>query len=559
MTDILAPHTVDATNLPKPGRLTFAGFVLDLHAGTLRAPDGEAIELRPQAYAVLEQLARRAGGLVTKAELMEAVWPRVVVTDDSLVQAVGDLRHALGEAGRDAVRTVPRRGYMLVGAELATDVKRTEPLGQRRRPSRLTSWIVGLAAAALLFTALAWHLLPSAPLPARSIAVLPFHGAQPGRAVDDLARAVAGSLIEELARSPDLIVISSQSSFRFDTADVSLPEIARRLRARYLVDGNVEREGEKLRMRVDLIDGGDGHLLWTRTEQADRASIGAVQQSFVARIAGSLQSRVAGAEQRRAATAPRSLDVVALTARAAALIQRYSAGDLDRARALLRQALELDPDYAPAWVYLGLANVSDIGLQLTGKWDRKRLPEALAQIQRGLARQPDLPVGWVALSQAQGIARDYVAALDAARRCVALSPNDGACLYALGSAELRLGQSEPAVMHLSEAMDRNPLPPPHFSAFYGTALWSAGRFTDALQVADACLAVAPEFWRCRQDRVASLVALGRLDEARAEAARLHAMLPTMTAQWFGAGFSPDAAALAKRRVAAAVAAGMVAR
>ncbi len=551
---------MDATNLPKRDRLAFAGFVLDLHARTLRAPDGAAVELRPQAYAVLEQLARRAGSLVTKAELMEAVWPKVVVTDDSLVQAVGDLRHALGDAGRDAVRTVPRRGYMLVGAEWETDMPTAAPPGHRRRQVRPVSWVGGLAAVALLSAALAWFLRPSAPLPERSIAVLPFHGAQQGgAAVGDLARAVAGSLVEELARSPDLIVISSQSSFRFDTAELSLPEISRRLHARYLVDGSVERDGEHLRMRVDLIDGGDGHLLWTRTEQADRVSMDAVQQSVVARIAGSLQARVAGAEQRRAAAAPRSLDVVALTARAGTLLQHYSAADLDRARGLLSQALEQDPDYAPAWVYLGLANVSDIGLHLTGKWDLKRLPEVLAQIQRGLALQPDLPVGWVALSQAQGIARDYAAAMNAARRCVALSPNDAACLYALGSAELRLGQIEPAVSHLGQAMDRNPLPPPHFSAFYGTALWSAGRFTDALQVADACLAVAPDFSRCRQDRVASLVALGRLDEARAEAARLHAMLPAMTAQSFAAGFSPDAAALAQRRVAAAVAAGLVDR
>lgn len=97
-------------------RIGSAGFVLDLRAGLLQGAGGASVELRPQAYAVLELLARRAGTLVGKNELMSALWPGVVVTDDSLVQAVGDLRHALGAQGRDAVRTVPRCGYMLVGA-----------------------------------------------------------------------------------------------------------------------------------------------------------------------------------------------------------------------------------------------------------------------------------------------------------------------------------------------------------------------------------------------------------------------------------------------------------
>ena len=73
------------------------------------------MELRPQAYEVLRLLAFNAGRLVTKEELLASIWPGLVVTDDSLVQAISDVRHALGEAGHRVVKTIPRRGYMLVG------------------------------------------------------------------------------------------------------------------------------------------------------------------------------------------------------------------------------------------------------------------------------------------------------------------------------------------------------------------------------------------------------------------------------------------------------------
>lgn len=95
-------------------KLSVAGFVLDLGGDQLRDAQGAAVVLRPQAWAVLRHLALNASRLVTKAELLDAVWPGLVVTDGSLTQAVSDVREALGEAGHRVIKTVPKRGYMLV-------------------------------------------------------------------------------------------------------------------------------------------------------------------------------------------------------------------------------------------------------------------------------------------------------------------------------------------------------------------------------------------------------------------------------------------------------------
>jgi DNA-binding winged helix-turn-helix (wHTH) protein len=104
----------DVHALHAPLRLPLGAFVLNLSGQQLETSDRRRVDLRPQAYAVLRQLATHPGRLVTKEELLAAVWPNVVVTDDSLVQAVADIRRALGPDGQRLIRTVPRRGYTLV-------------------------------------------------------------------------------------------------------------------------------------------------------------------------------------------------------------------------------------------------------------------------------------------------------------------------------------------------------------------------------------------------------------------------------------------------------------
>lgn len=106
-------------------QLAPTGLELDLGSGQLRDPQGRSVELRPQAWAVLRHLALNAGRLVTKDELFTAVWPGLVVTDNSLVQAVSDARAALGAAGHRVIKTVPKRGYIFVadGAALTVVTK----------------------------------------------------------------------------------------------------------------------------------------------------------------------------------------------------------------------------------------------------------------------------------------------------------------------------------------------------------------------------------------------------------------------------------------------------
>jgi len=552
-----------------PARLPLAGLVLDLGQNALLDASGRPVELRPQAWQVLRHLALNAGRLVTKGELMAAVWPDVVVTDDSLVQAIGDVRRALGDAGHRLVRTVPRRGYMLVPGAPTAEVPE-EPVKIERASSsnraRSPLLLGGLLVLALVLAGAAFWMgrlrtdsptQPDARGAPPSIAVLAFKG-PPGDADGAvLARDVAADLVSELARSADLRVISSQSSFQFADGKTPLAEIGRRLRSRHIVDGSVRREGEQLRMVVELVDSEDGRVVWSSSEVVDRTTLGAAQLALVGRIAGTLQSKVARNEQRRAlAQPPKSLNAYVLVAHGRAMLERYSAQGMRESRRYFEQALAIDPEYAPAWAFLGITNTVDIGLKLTGEWDQQRIGEVLAQIRQAIALQPDLPVAYVALSQAHSREGNLAAALGAAQQACRLSPNDSGCFYILGAAQLQLGQVEPAVRNLEQAMDRNPVPPAYLPAFHATALWASRRFDEALRAADDCLAKAPDFWRCHQDRIVSLVEMGRLPEARAESALLRARVPQMTAQGFGSTFGGAGMPLRERRIAAARSADM---
>jgi tetratricopeptide (TPR) repeat protein len=308
---------------------------------------------------------------------------------------------------------------------------------------------------------------------------------------------------------------------------------------------------------VVLIDSQDGRVVWSFADVVDRTALGAAQVALVGRIAGALQSKVAGTEHRRAlAQPPKKRDAYVLVAHGRAMMMRYNAHGIRESRRFFADAIAIDPDYAPAWAFLGIANTVDIGLHLTGEWDGQRIGEVLFQIRRAIELQPDLPVAYLALSQAQSRAGDLDAALAAAQQACRLSPNDADCFYSLGAAQLQLGQIEPALGNLEQAMNRNPLAPAYLPAFHATALWANRRLEDAIRVADDCLARAPDFWRCRQDRIVALVELERLPEARKEAAWLVAKVPRISSAWFGSTFGDAASALRERRVAAARAAGI---
>jgi TolB-like protein/DNA-binding winged helix-turn-helix (wHTH) protein/tetratricopeptide (TPR) repeat protein len=334
----------------------FGEFTLDeSRAALLR--DGEEVHLRRQSFDVLRFLAAHPGRLVTKTELFAAVWPGTVVTDDSLTQCLVEIRRAIGDGGREIIRTVPRRGFVfelpvveLAGPEPAPAVT-VATSGQRR-------WMPWLAVAGLgaaLALALGWVLTdggPSSPEPSRrapanTIAVLAFSDLSEGGDQQYFADGVAEEILNFLTRIPDLKVVARTSSFAFRASDADVVSIGKTLDVAYVLEGSVRRVNERVRVTAQLVDAASGTHVWSENYDSESGDMIAVQAGIAKRVAQSLHVTLTGDAL---ASARRTTDPAAYEhyLRGRYLHNRRQPGDLELAVQSFQRALDVDPDYGPA-------------------------------------------------------------------------------------------------------------------------------------------------------------------------------------------------------------------
>jgi adenylate cyclase len=183
----------------------FGKFILDLRRGCLRADDRE-VELRPKSFEVLHYLVENAGRLVPKSEIIEAVWPNVTVTDESLTRCISDIRLALQDADQSVIRTITRRGYVF-----EAPVSIGNP-GQASDKSAVYSRIKDVS-------------LPAGKLPGGrfSLVVLPFANLTIGHTEDRLADAITDGLTTYLSRIRDAFVIARSIAMTYKGRASSIP------------------------------------------------------------------------------------------------------------------------------------------------------------------------------------------------------------------------------------------------------------------------------------------------------------------------------------------------
>src|SRR5262245_42684774 len=353
----------------------FGEFVLNLDRGRLQKA-GADLALRPKSFDVLRYLVERAGRLATKDELVSAVWPDVIVSDDSLTQCVRDIRKVLGDDGERFIKTVPRRGYMFV-AEIAP-LTAEEPaaaalapadhagaaavhVGVRRlaRGIDVRGRIAPIAALAAIIVlagvAAAWALgWLGRPPPATTetpltIAVLPFDAQDE----DWLGDGLAEDIMTAVSRFRDLTVIGRTSSFRYRGNAVDVRQVGKDLGAHYVLQGSVRRSGEQVRVTAQLVDASTAAVRWTERYDRPFADVFAIQDDVVAKVAGQLfvQMRDATVARLRGKP-PASLEVYELALRARMSIRALTHEGATEAQGLCERAIAIDPGYARAWEVL---------------------------------------------------------------------------------------------------------------------------------------------------------------------------------------------------------------
>ncbi len=490
-----------------PRQLRFDRFTLDLTRGCVRVADRE-IELPPKAFDVLRVLAENAGRLVSKQELYDAVWPRVTVSDDTLVQRIRELRQVLGDDERRLIKTVSRRGYLLdatvtrtapqdrdvpiVAHEPSVAMSRGSlPVGSQGR-----SWrVIGLTAlplATLLVAGVMWTTMQAnAPtsrqnpvaVPERhlSFVVLPFQslGADPEH--EHLADGITDDLIEGLSRLGGT-VIARGTAFTYKGKPIDIRQVGRELGVRYVLDGTVRRSGNDIRVSARLGDAATAANVWTDTFDVDRRELVALREDVTDRLARILDIEVPYAGntrsiRQRAYNDPEAVD---LMVRAKALLLRTQTGqELSEVRALFREALRRDESLAGAWSGLSFTYLRNLRFSVTPGQDLAHAAEAA---ERAIAVDPRAAIAHVALGSVRFGQKRIDQALAAFEHAAQLDPNEPHAHGGIAAANRALGRPESALEPVQKALRLSPRDPslPVWQMLLGATYLQLARDAEAL-------------------------------------------------------------------------------
>ncbi|MGA3043934.1 MAG: winged helix-turn-helix domain-containing protein [Bryobacteraceae bacterium] len=251
--------------------------------------DGETARVEARTMRLLLCLAEHAGEVVSIDDLLNQAWPDVVVTPDSVYQAVASLRRLLGDDPKQPayIATVPRLGYRMVAAVSPwadRPVAQSAPTAMRAAAAALC---LVLAAAFLFHGKIASHSLPQ-----KSIAVLPFLDLTEGMTQETFADGMTEELIDKLSKIPGLSVPGATSSFYFKGKQIAIADIARTLGVAYILDGSVRKSGARLRVAARLIRADNGYVIWTETYDRPLDDILMVQDDIAGEVTKALRASI---------------------------------------------------------------------------------------------------------------------------------------------------------------------------------------------------------------------------------------------------------------------------
>lgn len=468
----------------------FEGFVLDLTRAVLLAAGGEEVQLRHKSFELLRLFVENAGRLLDRDRINQAVWPDVIVSDDSITQCVRDIRRTLGDEAQAMLKTVPRRGYIFA-AKVTTSRERptVEPTGNARP-------------------------LPDKP----SIAVLAFTNMSGDLDQEYFSDGIADDIITELARSHSLFVIARNSSFTYKGRAVDVKQIARELGVRYVVEGSVRRSGDRLRVSAQLIDATTGVHIWGERYDREIGGLFAVQDEIAEAVATAIQPAVGDAEQWHALRKPPvSLGAWETYQRGLWHLSKGTSADNEQAKEFFDRAAEIDFGFAPAYVGLALTHIRDglfHGTRLIA--EAARLAEAEAR--RAVAIDPNDSTALAALGTAQGLGGNMDAAMGCAERALALNRNCASAHWVKGAALRYRGRYAECRDEVDASLRLNPRDPMTATTASLTPMswYLEGNYAAAVKSSRRCLADYPAYTAPRRFLVAALGQLERPEYAATE-------------------------------------------
>jgi TolB-like protein len=503
-------------------RYLFDEYAFDTGLRELRR-GAEVISVTPQVFDLLDYLIRNRDGVVSKDDLIKAVWNGRIVSDAALTTRLNAVRSAIGDTGekQHLIKTLPRKGFRFVGTVQEDQNRAVEAVGSAVRSGDTTPAQTSAA-----------HL---------SIVVLPFANLSDDPGQEYFVDGVTESLTTDLSRMIGSFVIGRNTAFTYKGKRVNLKRVGQELGVRYVLEGSVQRSGNRMRVNVQLIDGETGIHLWAERFDKPVADLFDMQDEIVARVANQLGTELVTAEARRAERAPHPNSMDLYFQGMAYANRGLAPENLSQARGLFERALALDRDNIEALV--GTAFVDTMmGTGLMTDDRPVRLAAGEATITKVLSMMPNHAMAHCLFGVVQIFTKRAFQGIAECEQALELDRNLAQAHGWIGLGKCFSGRAEEAEAHVREAFRLSPRDNKTYDwmtilgvsrIFLGDDDAAAAAFRRSIETIRN---VAPfvHFYLA-----AALAHLGRLDDARAAVQVGLALDPTFTIGRFRAGVATD--------------------
>src|SRR5262245_43161850 len=481
----------------------FEDFSLDVERRELRR-GAQLVPVEPQVFDLLGYLISNRQRVVSKDDLVAAIWGGRIVSDSAISSKVTAVRQALGDSGdkQRLIRTVTRKGFRFVG-----DVCER---------ARSEAAILGFETP---------H-LPDKP----SIAVLPFTNMSGDPEQEYFVDGMVEDIITALSRFRFLFVIARNSSFTYKGRAVDAKQVGRALGVRYLLEGSVRKSADRLRIAGQLIDASSGVHLWADRFEGAIEDLFEVQDQVTGRVVGAIAPRLLQAEIDRARRKPTaSLDAYDFYLRGLGNVYKYSREANKEALRCYYKAIELDPDYSRAYAMAAMciADRKAVGWVIDGEQEFAEAGRlARRAIQLGRDDASALSFAGYTLAYVGKELEDGAAFLE---RALLINPNIALGWHLSGWTKVWLGEPDRAIERFAHAMRLSPIDPALFAMQQGTAHahFFVGCYDEAVSWARMALREQPISHGALRIGAASCALAGRAEEARGLIAQLLEIDPAL--------------------------------
>jgi len=479
---------------------------------------GAAVELEPQVFDLLAYLLRERGRVVTRDDLLAAVWQGRIVSESTLGSRINAARTAIGDDGTSQrlIRTLARKGVRFVG-----DVR------EDRAPSAPAEARPQLAIAAAVGGGNVD--LPAGDWPA--IAVLPFTNMSGDSETDYFADGMAEEIITALARCGGILVIARNSSFTYKGEAVDIRRVGRELNVGYVLEGSVRRSQDRLRITAQLIETQGGTHIWADRFDGNFSDVFELQDRIAETAAAVIEPKLRYTEAERVRRRPpQNLDAYELWLRAISHVSEFTPESMAAALDCCDRAIALDPTFslamASAAYYHGHCNLQG----WVEKPDRRRAKSIRMAYEAVEIAKDDSNVLWQGAFALWSLEQNHSRAVEWFRRSLAVNPNNAMALALAGWVEAADGDPARGRQLLERSQRLNPRHPRGWFVWTGMAVANIvdARYEEAIAWAEKALAQNRRFGVALRILAVGLVNIGKLDRAREIVAEARRVEPDLT-------------------------------